>query len=1680
MENTDDTFIKNGFMFIYARENKPTSEKILNIEKILNDGAYINFPDANDNKNTILHIATQREEKDIVEFLLRKGALLMHNLDNKTPIHIAKEKNTELSKEIFNILTKNGIHFPRINVSSSKDLQRELIQNRSISQNNDPTSPAGVQYLKRKGTSGVSGQFYETKLLSLVLHRALHDKEIEECYLAANIDDIGDFDDVCFRFKIQEDGETKHVLCFTQAKHREDPNKNRLSVQSLEGSSEQFSLVKYFDSFIKIKQKFLKDSKDPMFVGEFNDVDCYFVLYTNLKKNFDRILTGNKPISHKLHYFINTGEEKEDVFQFDYNIREINSLTMFMQQKCMKALGKHFLTFILPNSKTHNNIMNNYLMKIYHPALAKNVIEPTGSDANFFYGKFRENFFDSDDDLLITLKETLYEEIVINQTKKTALSKEEVKKRIRDIVNNPSAQTISILIGEVILFDDKSNKLCLDEKKISKEYKSKDIHEINSILQKCQVTQVIVNDAINISGKGKLKSLNFKLPHTFGNYDFPKVKKKNRIELIATQFYDLINEAKQRLGEETDNNNEKEIVYPLKICISNKNVGPEEEKILKLSQITDTSGIGGTVGNLLQFDKETQTFTFNTNEESLGPNSTQMLQEIRKLTHDDLTRYQFKVKMNNFPRTSFEPNENDKKLAEEFFCKLWFYTNQANEEAVESILKKEIDYHYNVDKSENQFLFRVHSDALFLRFHDEIQKWWKSPSSARYLTKTDTIFDEAKKDIINSPVLTVLNVMFIRSLKKLDIQFGADAINSMNLEKKFKNKNILNILSRAVILSANKIMQLFRKQNNYTFVNLDYVHILPETDKSKLMNELSEMTAVTLVIICETSLDERHQNTINEMINIYKERIILITDKPLHEKTYQNNEYIAFNDESINLCDLHRDSQTRVLEEFKVCYQGKEVPLKKLIDEGSKTLIHAKFLWSILNKMKIEIGETLDSFKYDEIKDYYVNRSLHLEDEEYEVNTFNDIEDKIVLITSMPCMGKTILLTHLSLETKKIDPKPWIVRINMSAHHNDFAKWKLHVSHVMRFLCKSALKKTDNIKNLNFAENANGTVELYRDDLEDISYELEWFIHFYNQGEIILLFDGFDKIHPHFTKEGIELLLELKRANKRMWITSNCYIVHILERELGASYKLERLSTKNQESFLHRFWKTNLKLEKLNHQQINNVSIFLNYVMKLFNYKNNAFSEERPMIPLLSIPLHIVYLSATEYFKNEINSLSPRFLRETIKKKWRLNSYTSLDLFLRRDEEESLELAGTPLHMYIAANYFKLQITDKFDLHLNKEVIINKSKVYLNAVTSYELFLKNNITRMCKIENRNIEKEQDKLRDNFFETHRKLAIYAIFKENDIPKILTGAEISEVKSMLKKIESGEIKSDFIDCVVDGIPQFYNLLFAEYFLVEFASDLLKRVIRGDVKHLSMKSFWNFIVNGILIFCPPGVRKGFNYKLKYDPELAEVVSNEKTDKIIFELILKQNKKDEIAGRDTETCLDIAVREGLVNVTNLLMKSVRRHANRDNTDGLLSILKSSAFVMGKAKPSWKQATNDVMRCIDSVDGESLIEIIQSNEMEGISQTLAGLHENTDMGQELHEKIKKEISTPIKKFTEKVVEISGNNENLTTLVEVLPKQLPEIVDSLFNSALVKSLFNDTSGNDKKQGSSSHDSDSVN
>lgn len=1648
METSDeDKLILNGEMFFsirkYIRQKKPSIEIIAKIEEFVKEGAEINANDGNDNNNTILHIAVQKEEKDVVLYLLQKYKHSFSVQDRQRALNLALKKDTVVGKEIAEILSTQDSQIKPIICErcckqlTSSDEGHEKSQGKSIRKDHT--------YEKRAGTSGVSGQFYETKLLSLILYRALHDKDIKEFYLAANIKDIGDFDDVCFRFN--------DVACFMQSKHRENTDKAKLTVASVRSSTGKLGLGIYFDSFLKIRRKFSPNATDPMFQGTFDKIDSYFILYTPLKESFDRKLIGNKEISSKLHEIVHTNVNQNskttDIFQFDFEASDLDFLTKFIKHEQIKTLAKTFLEFILSKNKLEA-MMASELVKMYHPALARHVVLITKEDQmpsnniknassnNCIHsGKFRSEFFYSENDYLIKLKDTFYREIVYTHSAKTGHTKEELKQKIKDIVDHTSAETISQLIGSPLKYDESSDKLILDINKLPKNrFKQNEIQKIMFSLQNVQVTRTMIRDAVYLAGRKKLQALTFQLPQSFGNIDLTTNKKKglDRLNFLASKFQKLIEYFSEK-------NKDQDIKV---ININSEVVGPG--KILEFSHL-DSSGIGGAVGNLLKFDKQSELFTFNEGGK-LGENAKYVLDKLEEGVHEDLSKYKINIMIDSFPRTCFDIYQCDKNIASDFLKRLWFYTNQAQEEIVEATLKREINIHYNTDKQRNQFLFHVHSDAIFLRFHDKIQKWWKRQTDAQYLSKNTTIYEEAKKDIVDSPLLTVLSVMFIRKIKSLGVDFNKNAIDNLNLNVWFtqNHSKLLNIVSDVVLLSAAKIMQCNVNQNKYTYINIDYVHVLPPNDYDTMISELEELND-TLVIISETPLNETLQDTLLKITDTFckhvtnlNKQIIIITGDPINDDFKQKIRYyddFSMKDDTLNLIDLTSQSQMFIFNTCEILYQGQNVKLNKFVDDVPIETINGKLLWSLINKEKIEIGKAIEKQKYNEIKKYYINRDLTRDGESYEVKTLNDIDDTIVLISSKPCMGKTVLLTRLSLKTKKVDPKLWIVIIDMASCVKELEKIKMkNTKSVILFLIKMALKKPKEVEKVLFTEINEETVVINSKNSENISFELQLFISFYNSGNVIFLFDGFDKIYPQSTNEALELFTTLEQAKKRMWITSDSYVIKILKRKFGVPYELHRLTTMQQKSFLERFWSTNLQLEKLNYDQCNNLTTLIEYILKTFNTKLHITEDfgDRHKLPFLSVPLHILYLSLLHYFKNESRSLSLCYFRDKINKEFKLNSFTAVDRYLRNCEEnESLELNGSPLHMYIAANYFVFQITDKFDLNFEKNMIINNSNIYINTVILYERFLKANIKRICEMQNEIASGSEKDRRIEFYESHKKLALYAIYKEKDIVKILTPSEINEAKKTINMIESGEMKTDLIDSVVNGVPKFYHFLFAEYFIVETLSDLLKRVKSGDFEDAQLLSVWDFLVNLVLTLSPPSLRNAFEYKLRYNPELLDA-ANHKCEKIIFDLLLKSDKKGDASTYNIDNALNIAIKEGLVNTTNLLMRSVRANVNKDNADKVMTIIESSAKIVAAVDPSKSELSENVVKIVKNLDGETLLKVL------GVPQN----------NQAINDTIKVKIVEPVQKLTNQVVQLSGNNQNLVRLVEEIPHHLPEFIRGIF------------------------------
>ncbi|PZC81118.1 hypothetical protein B5X24_HaOG213458 [Helicoverpa armigera] len=245
-EDTQNKILQNALLFTAIRKNKSPEEKIKKITSCLNKGAGINIVDANNFNNTPLHVAVSKEDIDVVKFLLAAGAsATSKNNKQQTPLDIAEQTKTSEGKAIANILAsyvnEKGAEsqVPATNAMDKMNSEEssKLDTQPSISKQSQPEDKkekgnAQLYYKKRSGTSCLSGQLYETKLLSLILLRALYDDETTEFFLGANLEQLPQaFDDIYLMYKTK--GSDKSRYLFLQVHHKEDPNKDKITVGSL-------------------------------------------------------------------------------------------------------------------------------------------------------------------------------------------------------------------------------------------------------------------------------------------------------------------------------------------------------------------------------------------------------------------------------------------------------------------------------------------------------------------------------------------------------------------------------------------------------------------------------------------------------------------------------------------------------------------------------------------------------------------------------------------------------------------------------------------------------------------------------------------------------------------------------------------------------------------------------------------------------------------------------------------------------------------------------------------------------------------------------------------------------------------------------------------------------------------------------------------------------------------------------------------------------------------------------------------------------------------------------------------------------------------------------------------------------------------------------------------------------
>lgn len=1026
-------------------------------------------------------------------------------------------------------------------------------------------------YKKRAGTSGIQGQLYETKLMSLIYFRLKHNDTVSQFNLATNRDDVGAFDDICFKAKLKNN--KKPVNVFIQAKHRE---KDKLLT-----FNSKTELAKYFASYLDIRRAFDPSSKDVIFGENFDETECFFVMYTTAKDDpNNKTYEGN--LADCLNEVIGTGGS---CTQPSYNHDDLDFLRKIVMKEEIIKLAEQLTKFIRDESDSELSLKNDVMLR-YHVILTLNVlhvseIQPEGHRI----ASFRKDFFTTKEEFLVLIKNIL----CLGVVKKRKTEENDLQSLLQLFLREPSDVTIlSKLIGNVLTY--KNGKLEFINKLVTEDLKRQ--------LERANVPESSIYEAAELPAKEYLLSLKFKVPALFGNKDLAIRGKPEKIEKRLAHLTSKIIE----IIEQSKPNNIITIDEALR------------EGFLQLN-----GGLASAVGNILVFDEATKLLKFTDNAESLG--------KLAKIWYEKLTskiknihEYRLNVKLEKFPKLSFERGEYDMNLVSDFYDKLLFYTNQSDQSGVEKILKDEIEYQACKDAND----FRLRSDLIFLKYHDGIQKLWMTPKVGSYLTETSQIYENSVSNAMNELLMSVLSTM--NKIKNKDYTLNEDAVKGLELHGQIIGTVIA---TGSCVLTVAKLEQ-YLENKDHVVLDLEDVFKLPLKTHDTFFEELTNTTKEKLLILVCNNF-QYTENSRKKLENIAKsiagKQIIIVANKvssvDIITEHFPQAKLIV--DRTV-FTDMNVESQKKLLANTKLKFQGVDLSLDTIVDDETSKIIDEDVLNQMVNNETLVIGKSVIYGDYNEIKPFYIDRRVsrtkedegeyHIKDHIFE--TLYDLDEDVLHVRNLPKYGKSTLLTHLSVKTKDIDPKVWIVRVNFVENKEIriLEKWQesrkvINTLESLKFVCYAALSEDSNDcckdgeVTIELAESTDGTVTLKKCSGGNPTtvFQVKLFLHSYNQGKLIFIFDGFDRTLKFLTYEfeTFPLLTALigGTQQRKVWITSSfdSESENELRGMIGPPCSIEPFSLKDVEIYCYKFWKTKIQFKDLNSKQLNNVFDFVNFAI---------------------------------------------------------------------------------------------------------------------------------------------------------------------------------------------------------------------------------------------------------------------------------------------------------------------------------------------------------------------------------------------------------------------------------------------------------------------------------------------------
>ncbi|XP_052562210.1 uncharacterized protein LOC120413312 isoform X2 [Culex pipiens pallens] len=553
----------------------------------------------------------------------------------------------------------------------------------------------------------------------------------------------------------------------------------------------------------------------------------------------------------------------------------------------------------------------------------------------------------------------------------------------------------------------------------------------------------------------------------------------------------------------------------------------------------------------------------------------------------------------------FIPTDEElEQLSNDFLEKLRFYLEQATEDNLEEIVRRNIKATKKYDNDE----------LIYSKSYAAVERWWKQSGHVRFLDKNCAYFEMTANEV----ELEKLHYIGMDKIRNNFVQFDIEEAKKSTWANFYQrnlkgNSFCMNVFTSTPKISSLKLVQYFRDQGTeYKYV------FIRETEIEQIVKVLATIKPKCLILAYLSETDAKAIGKIRQNID----KLIIITKKQCC------SDCSSIADETI-LCDLEHECQKNLLER-DVLFQGNLVPLETLMNEAPITLLDAVTLEKLINGERLVISTASSFDKNDNSLRFYIDRVLL----DAKQQTFEPmkIRDKVALVVAAPGMGKSTLLTWLAAQMKNDNLASWIVRINLLDCSAQFDQWNknnttLRNEQVLNFL----------MNHLNFQE-SDSTSEVE-------SFERKVFRWFCDHQKICFLFDGFDEISPNYTSMATTLI-QICRDNfaGKLWVTTRFgEFQKELEEILKVdAFTLKPLVRKEAENYILNFC---TKILKNNTNERNTFDDYLNRVLS-----NLPQSTRHGEHDLISIPLQIKMIAELiEYnFQTYCNTHDGQFKLEKI------------------------------------------------------------------------------------------------------------------------------------------------------------------------------------------------------------------------------------------------------------------------------------------------------------------------------------------------------------------------------------------------------------------------------------------------